>query len=303
MPAVPFIEGQLYNRRRDINIPFGGSWQSGISPSASHPFIFIFTGASGHLHGYRDGWDNPNVFSYTGEGQHGDMQFTKGNLALSNHHGNGKRVFLFKAKSGDPRGFVRFEAEVEVYDVDYFETEDTLGKTRVGIKFFFKRAGAYVPKISDSVLANSSDSNIALVLNIPAETERRGLVTSRIGQGMYRKRVIHRWEYECAVTGFDRMDVLIASHIVPWAESTNAERHDPENGILLSPTYDALFDRHLITFENSGKILLAESIETSAFNKIGVTGQERIHRLHEDNHHYLLRHQETFQLVSQKQQY
>jgi 5-methylcytosine-specific restriction protein A len=299
MPPLPFIQGQLYNRRHDIHGQFGGSWQSGISPSAEHPYIFIFTSASGHAHGYKDGWDNPNVFSYTGQGQHGDMQFVRGNLALAKHRENGKRVFLFKAYPGDPGGFVRFEGEVEVFDIDYFETEDTTGQMRVGIKFFFKRVGVYVPKISDdSVIANPTDQQIALALNIPSETERRGLVTSRIGQGMYRKRVLHRWEYECAVTGFGKLDVLIASHIVPWSQATNEERLDPENGILLSPAYDALFDRHLITFEDSGKIVLAESIDAAAFQKIGVTGHERINRLHEDNLHYLKRHQEKFQTVS-----
>jgi hypothetical protein len=136
MGKLPFIPNQLYNRRADIHAVYGGNWQSGICPSANYPYIFIFSGKSGQQHGYKDGWDNPNVFTYTGEGQAGDMKFTKGNLALRDHLQNEKRVFLFESER---KGFVKFIGEAEFFDADYFETHDTAGSTRLGIKFFFKR--------------------------------------------------------------------------------------------------------------------------------------------------------------------
>lgn len=293
MQKLPFIPNHIYNRRADIHALYGGSWQSGISPSANFPYIFIFSGKSGHQHGYKDGWDNSNVFSYTGEGQSGDMAFTRGNLALKDHLINGKRVFLFESES---KGFVRFISEVEFFDADYFETHDTSGNTRIGIKFFFKRLGAHVP-YQATLFDNASIAAHPLEfykIIPPNETERNGLITSRVGQGAYRKRIIHRWEYKCAVTGFDKLNVLIASHIEPWATSNDNERLDVHNGILLSPTYDALFDRHLITFENSGKIILSDTIETSAFEKIGVTGKEKIKSLSEFNFEYLDRHRIRF---------
>jgi 5-methylcytosine-specific restriction protein A len=293
MDKLPFIPNQIYNRRADIHALYGGNWQSGICPSANYPYIFIFSGKSGHQHGYKDGWDNPNVFTYTGEGQAGDMKFTKGNLALRDHLQNGKRVFLFESES---KGFVKFIGEVEFFDADYFETHDTSGATRLGIKFFFKRKGTYVP--IQPTLFNSttivSDPLVEYEIKLPNETERKGLVTSRVGQGAYRKRIIHRWEYQCAVTGFDKLNLLIASHIVPWADSNDNERLDVHNGILLSPTYDALFDRHLITFENNGKIILSNSIETQAFRKIAVTGQEKIQNLSNFNIEYLEKHRIRF---------
>ncbi|HWY97717.1 MAG TPA: hypothetical protein VNY36_01420, partial [Bacteroidia bacterium] len=213
MEQLPFIPNHLYNRRADIHALYGGNWQSGICPSANHPYIFIFSGKSGKQHGYEDGWDNPNIFSYTGEGQSGDMRFTKGNLALRDHIIKGKRVFLFQSEN---KGFVRFICEVEVYDADFFETHDKTGKLRTGIKFFFKKKGAHVPvqpSLFDSPVAAEPQPMYDILL--PNETERRGLVTSRVGQGAYRKRIIHRWEYKCAVTGFDKLNILIASHIVP----------------------------------------------------------------------------------------
>ncbi|SEQ59165.1 HNH endonuclease [Hyunsoonleella jejuensis] len=293
MQKLPFIPNQLYNRRKDIHAIYGGNWQSGICPSANYPYIFIFSGKSGKQHGYEDGWDNPNVFTYTGEGQSGDMQFTRGNLALRDHIDNGKRVFLFES---DTKGIVRFISEVECFDVDYFETPDTLGAKRIGIKFFFNRVGINLKyqhsKIKELSLDEPSFRDYAL--KPPNETERKGLVTSRVGQGAYRKRIIHRWEYKCAVTGFDKLKVLIASHIVPWADSTDNERLDVNNGLLLSPAYDALFDKHLISFEGNGKIILSDSIEFKAYEKIGVTGNEKINGLNQYNLPYLDKHRNHF---------
>lgn len=290
MQKSPFFPGQVYRRQSDIHDLFGGNRQSGICPSRKFPYIFIFSGKSGKQHGYEDGWDNPYVFTYTGEGQSGDMQFTRGNLALRDHLVNGNRVFLFE--STDQRGFVKFVSEVESFDVDYFETHDTSGSTRVGIKFFFKKVGVVLPKIPEESL-QVTESMPDYIITPPNETERAGLVTSRVGQGAYRKRIIHRWEYKCAVTDFNKLDVLVASHIVPWAESTDEERLDVDNGLLLSPTYDALFDKHFISFEDNGKIILSDAIETEAYLKIGVDGKEKVKGLSKYNKTYLDKHRNS----------
>lgn len=290
MIQSPFIPNQLYKRSL-IHDEYGGNRQGGISPSAKVPYIFIFSGKSGTQYGYKDGWDNPSIYSYTGEGQEGDMRFIKGNLALKDHLNNGKRVFLFEIEGN---GYVKFMSELEFYDADYFETPDKNGTNRIGIRFFLKRVGVFIPvnPVQMSLTSSLSDPHKILEFNIPNVTERTGLVTSRVGQGAYRKRIIHRWNYKCAVTDFNKLDVLIASHIVPWSKSSNEERLDVNNGILLSPTFDALFDKHLITFDNKGKIILSDSIETKAYNKIGITGYEQIKGLSQYNFEYLSRHQE-----------
>ncbi|MEY4273178.1 MAG: hypothetical protein RL638_126 [Bacteroidota bacterium] len=292
MIKSPFIPNQVYKRSL-IHDEYGGNRQGGISPSAKVPYIFIFSGKSGAQYGYKDGWDNENIFSYTGEGQEGDMQFVKGNLALRDHKDRGMRVFLFES---DGSSFVKFISEMEFYDADYFETPDRNGTNRVGIRFFLNRIGVSIPVNPYQFKLNyaEEDQIDAYVSNTPTVTERSGLVTSRVGQGAYRKRIIHRWEYKCAVTSFNKLEVLIASHIVPWAEASDTERLDVNNGILLSPTYDALFDRHLISFDNKGKIILTDQIDFSAYQKIGVSGHEQIKGLNDYNLQYLSRHNLTF---------
>lgn len=292
MEKLPFIPNQILTRSA-IHDQFGGSRQSGISPSAKFSYIFIFSGHQGKSHGYQDGWDNPNVYSYTGEGQDGDMRYVKGNLALRDHRKNGKRVFLFEYQR---KGIVKFICELEVFDADYFETHDTKGVLRKGIKFFFNKSGTQIPKSYDlfSQISIAAEPDQLIDYIIPNITERSGLVTSRVGQGAYRKRIIHRWEYQCAVTGFNKPEILIASHIFPWKQADDKERLDVNNGILLSPVYDALFDRHIITFEDTGKIILSDRIEKEAYLKIGVKGNESVKKLNSENYFYLKKHRVEF---------
>ncbi|MDH6259087.1 HAD-IC family P-type ATPase [Bradyrhizobium sp. BR13661] len=47
------------------------------------------------------------------------------------------------------------------------------------------------------------------------------------------------------------------SHVKPWSDSNNKERLDPANGFLLAAHLDALFDRGLISFADTGTMLLS----------------------------------------------
>jgi 5-methylcytosine-specific restriction protein A len=67
------------------------------SPSSRTAAIFLFTGDTGGQYGYRDDFDADGVFSYTGEGQIGDMQLTKGNLAIANHAQDGRALHVFES--------------------------------------------------------------------------------------------------------------------------------------------------------------------------------------------------------------
>jgi 5-methylcytosine-specific restriction protein A len=292
MDRLPFIPGQIYKRSL-LHDEYGGNRQGGITPSRNYPYIFIFSGKKGGLYGYEDEWISSSIFSYTGEGQEGDMKFVRGNLALRDHLQNEKRVFLFENRRS---GYVEFVSELEIYDFGFFETPDRNRSNRAGIKFFFKKAGTIIPVKPEDInnhYVNEVDVSYKKE-GIILETERISNIKSRIGQSVFRQGVCHRWEYQCAVTKFDKLDILIASHIVPWAEATNEERLDIHNGILLSPTYDALFDRHLITFDQKGSIVLSNKIDFSAYQKIGVSGKEKIQNLSTSNLSYLERHSFSF---------
>ncbi len=101
------------------------------------------------------------------------------------------------------------------------------------------------------------------------ETERENIIKSRLGQGLFRDKLIALWR-GCAVTGCKMTNLLIASHIKPWAESTNEERLDAYNGLLLIPNIDKLFDRGYVSFLNNGRIILSKHLQNEEYEIFGI---------------------------------
>ena len=91
-------------------------------------------------------------------------------------------------------------------------------------------------------------------------TEKATYISARVGQGKYRSDLIGYWE-KCALTGFADTRFLKASHIKPWRKSTNQERLDPYNGLLLLPNLDKAFDLGFITFAIGGDIVISGHLE------------------------------------------
>ncbi len=89
-----------------------------------------------------------------------------------------------------------------------------------------------------------------------SETEKEQLIKARRGQGLFRNRVINI-EKKCRITGLTNTSFLIASHIKPWSISSFEEKLEGNNGLLLSPHIDRLFDKGFISFSNTGDVLLA----------------------------------------------
>ena len=128
----------------------------------------------------------------------------------------------------------------------------------------------------------------------PSETERKGLVTSRVGQGYYRQQIIEKWDGKCAILKTDMLPILIASHIVPWSECNDSQRLDVENGILLSPLYDALFDKKLISFDASGRIILSNIITAENLERLGLSVDAKI-QITKGMLPYLKKHRESIE--------
>jgi predicted Holliday junction resolvase-like endonuclease len=85
------------------------------------------------------------------------------------------------------------------------------------------------------------------------ETDRIAIIRARRGQGLFKDRV-SQIEPRCRITGVQNPVHLVASHCKPWRDSSNAERLNGENGLLLTPSIDHLFDRGFIGFEDNGRL-------------------------------------------------
>lgn len=170
MELPTFRQGQLY-KRSSIHDQFGGSRQSGIAPSRKVPAIFAFTGESGEQHGYRDSWDALNqVFSYTGEGQLGDMTMDAGNGAMQRHVEDGRALHLFKIVSNEQvkreligangSGYCRYVGEMQCASVSESTGPDRAGNERRIFQFQLVRVETLVDDRSDLETAIVSQPNL-----------------------------------------------------------------------------------------------------------------------------------------------
>jgi len=126
-----FVLDNVY-KRRDLHKKYGGQMQGGITTPSNQKIIMLFTGERGQQYGYKDGWSNEGLFLYTGEGQRGDMQFTKGNLAIRDHTVNGKDLHLFENVN---EGYVRYLGQMVCTGFTEPQGKDIDGKDRKVIIF------------------------------------------------------------------------------------------------------------------------------------------------------------------------
>lgn len=134
-----FDLGRLYDRWPDLNIPYGGGRQGGISDSANSPVTFLFTGESGERYGYHDRYDDEGTFLFFGEGQEGDMKFIRGNLAIKSHSSRGKALHLFRTvvegKGKSKRKAQKYLGEFIYQDHELINAPDLRGNQREAIIF------------------------------------------------------------------------------------------------------------------------------------------------------------------------
>lgn len=138
---------------------------------------------------------------------------------------------------------------------------------------------------------NNAEQDIAEATDLPEqETERQAVIAARRGQGMFRASLDEHWKC-CAVTGCATRALLRASHIQPWRDSSNINRLNPYNGLLLAAHLDAAFDQGLISFANDGSILIDEyRLPREQAALIGITLGMRLSHVSPAHHPFLDNH-------------
>jgi hypothetical protein len=105
-----------------------------------------------------------------------------------------------------------------------------------------------------------------LAKGVQGNLEKVQLVKARRGQGIFRTNV-RLIEKSCRLTGVQNKKHLRASHIKPWKDSNDTEKIDGNNGLLLSPHVDHLFDRGFITFQNSGNLIVSKELNPTVLGQ------------------------------------
>lgn len=121
--------------------------------------------------------------------------------------------------------------------------------------------------------------------------ERHQIVKSRRGQGVFRDNVESR-EPKCRITGVSNPRYLRASHIKPWRKSSDVEKIDGNNGLMLAPHIDFLFDRGFISFEDDGTLIVSTQIEDGTLESWGIPAEVNIGAFSNEQAVYLKFHRE-----------
>jgi HNH endonuclease len=176
------------------------------------------------------------------------------------------RCWLKKEKVNEVKsnGNLAYEKYPQAWD----KNRSYFGISADGLKFstneeLATRAATFIGKIIQYV--DPSRIKRHEEKEIRGSTEHDQLIKARDGHGRFRTGLFARWDGGCAVTGCTVKEVLRASHIKPWkkciGKSGNHERLDPNNGLLLTATLDALFNEGLISFDDNSNMLVSTKLQ------------------------------------------
>ncbi len=197
--------------------------------------------------------------------------------------------------------------EASVYDECYELKENERKKICALLQDDGERASFYSYYFDESEVEEAIEEFLVEILNnlkdgSISDTERIAVTQARRGQGLYRQKLMEYWGNACSVTGCEIPQVLRASHAKPWASCTTAiDRLSRFNGFLLTANLDALFDKGLITFDDSGKICIAEQISSEQQKALGINSDMciRAGMLSEKHLEYLHYHQKQIWVDSE----
>jgi hypothetical protein len=123
------------------------------------------------------------------------------------------------------------------------------------------------------------------------DTETERLEKVRIGQNIFRERLMLYWDGRCPVSGVTHPHLLRASHIIPWKDcSSDADRLDVHNGLLLAAHLDAAFDARLLSFDETGAPILSDALGPNDLRALALPSAFHLTGLTEQHHARLALH-------------
>jgi hypothetical protein len=192
-----------------------------------------------------------------------------------------KKIIEYKSKLGQDFNLILFgsdQEEGDFYIIPYIDIQDLLIEKNLYV--FEGGRKRWVGDIRNNTLRirNSKvERNISNFFSIPnifndapglqkeslydysIENAKRE-VHVRIKQSTFRKSVLENFEFKCCLTGVTENDLLVASHIIPWATKIDT-RLSPHNGLCLSNLYDCLFDRGYFTISDKYEIIITSRLD------------------------------------------
>ena len=191
-----------------------------------------------------------------------------------------KRTTLPEAEV--PKGRYGFDGEIAEKEIrDKYIGKSIATKGAYPINYF-------LPLIEE---AQKIEEEISF-LNVEGES-KKAIINVRVNQGKFRELLINRYN-KCCLCNIKKHELLIASHIKPWVESKPKEKLDVDNGFLMCPNHDKIFDKGYITFDDDGKIIISEELTENDKMCLNFNSRMRLNvDLTDGNKKYLKFHREN----------
>ena len=181
----------------------------------------------------------------------------------------GPRVY---AKSSDEA--YQIIRELSLPNITFISAVKLLNK-RNHLEYYFRLFADY---FGDTVHPYALEEEKKSLNEITDTKERATKTRARIGQGKYREELLSQCPF-CPMTMVTDDRILIASHIKPWAKSNELEQTDPYNGLMLTPTFDYLFDKGFMSFTSDKRTILSPFLSKITYSKINLADNKIITQL------------------------
>lgn len=268
------VVNELYTRANVyeiLDVPLarrGGNWATGYTRFGDSYYLFSTVGVPGRTgHDYSNYWEDDQqrfvweAKAHTRLGQPEISAIVSGNIP----------VHIFTR-----------EHDRQPFTYRGLATPETVRDTcPVGVTWTF--GPLHQPP---DIVAGAVDLSAA----VDPVTETEYLRAQRLGQAKFRSDLLRRWQGSCALTSIAMPEILRASHIKAWRDSSNAERVNPDNGLLLAVHIDGLFDRGFLSFRESGATIVSPIITPATLSALAIGQNTRIVGLSQANQHFLAQH-------------
>ena len=202
---------------------------------------------------------------------------------------DGPRVYLNSSDAKSKYKLLRELSLPNLTKVVVIKLLDASGR----IRLYFRMFADFFGETDHPAKEAQEESRIATTVR-DGKT-REALTTSRVGQGQFRKDVLADCG-RCPITLIADERLLIASHIKPWVDSNDSEKLDPKNGLMLSPTYDRLFDQGFISFTDDREVILSPWISSTIYAKLGLVDGKRFPHLPISGREVYMEHHRRYRL-------
>lgn len=191
-----------------------------------------------------------------------------------------KKLDEYRSQFGSSFNIILYGSEItesDFYVIPFYAMQDLLTEENL---YSFKEGKRWIGSVRNHILKfrhsnikrNIADYFSILKTNFNApDLQRDSLndyaienakreVQVRLKQSIFRKRVLENFSYKCCLTGITEKDLLVASHIIPWAAKLEG-RLSPHNGLCLSALYDKLFDTGYFSLNNDLEVIITSRLQ------------------------------------------